>query len=261
MIKKKYLVYSICIVFMLFASFYDLKIDQYLYDPNNLFGLFFQNYVLNIIYLILPFTIMSFYRIHKKSIYLCLSFLACFYLAYPLRNYVPLNNEILKVSILAIVIMMVIAFFVKIMPLKFLKDYEKVGMLFCLLLLTSTILINIIKPFWGRVRFRQMEDITQFTAWFLPQGFTGYYSFPSGHTAMASTILCLCAIPDYVPEKRTNKKIYVILSFSFIILMGLSRMIVGAHFLSDVTAGFLVTYTLYLLLRKQFRRWEKTQWL
>ncbi|MEF9920423.1 MAG: phosphatase PAP2 family protein [Erysipelotrichaceae bacterium] len=258
--KIKYFVYAISLILMIIGGFYDLVIDQYLYDPNNLFGLFFQNHILNIILVILPFALLVFYRIHKQIGYLILTIIACIYAAYRIKNYVPLNNDIVALIVITITLFIGLYFIVKIMPIQFLKDYEKIFILFCLLLVTSTILINLIKPLWGRIRFRQMQDITQFTPWFLPQGITGYYSFPSGHTAMASTILVICAIPDYVEQQRGNKRIFNFFAFSFIVLMGFSRMIVGAHFLSDVTAGFLVTYTLYLLLRRYFRRWENTQW-
>lgn len=69
-----------------------------------------------------------------------------------------------------------------------------------------------------------------------------FKSFPSGH-AGASTVLALTAV--FAPElyKRINKSHLVLFygSIAFTILVAFARILVGAHFLSDVSMGALIT--------------------
>jgi hypothetical protein len=46
----------------------------------------------------------------------------------------------------------------------------------------ALLMAHSLKILWGRVRFRELsEPFSGFTAWYLPQGNTGNFSFPSGH--------------------------------------------------------------------------------
>ncbi|MBX2910135.1 MAG: phosphatase PAP2 family protein [Chitinophagales bacterium] len=60
-----------------------------------------------------------------------------------------------------------------------------------------------------------------------------HFSFPSGHTTAA---FCLLAIYSFYTEKKWQR----ILLFSLAILIGISRMYLLHHFLSDVVAGILL---------------------
>ncbi len=105
------------------------------------------------------------------------------------------------------------------------------------------VIIWAFKLVWGRVRFRQLEgDLSRFTPWYLPQGFTGFFSFPSGHTANATFILSVSYYLDYLPEKykKYNPLITVLLGI-WIVLVAFSRVRVGAHYLSDVLFGMAIT--------------------
>lgn len=72
---------------------------------------------------------------------------------------------------------------------KVLRQVAKVGVLLSVLLI---LVINIIKIFWGRERFRHMvAPYSSFTRWYLPQALTTnneFMSFPSGHSANSSVI-------------------------------------------------------------------------
>lgn len=95
---------------------------------------------------------------------------------------------------------------------------------------------------WGRVRFRQLEDISQFTSWYLPQGFTGYFSFPSGHTANATVISACIYYFEFIPKRFEKiKPLFCAVIAVWIPLVAISRVLVGAHYLSDVLFGGAIT--------------------
>ena len=121
------------------------------------------------------------------------------------------------------------------------------------------ILIELIKGPVGRIRFRAMNlinDFSYFTNWYqisdakeillnssnIPKD--GFKSFPSGHTFAAGVSYVLICMP-YLFEKYNTRKwtiIWYLIPISLTGLVGLSRIVVGAHFLSDVLVGGTIAY-------------------
>ncbi len=116
------------------------------------------------------------------------------------------------------------------------KSYRNLaGIVSLLAIINPLTFVQIVKIFWGRVRFRDLTPgFTDYTPWFLPQGITGNRSFPSGHTAMGWMFLPLLIM---LIDRKTMD--YIKISFSFLIFgwgifVGLSRIVIGAHYASDV---------------------------
>ena len=90
-----------------------------------------------------------------------------------------------------------------------------------------------------------------------------FKSFPSGHAGAASVVtLTITFSPMFDSRIKKNHLIYFYFSFLFILLVSFSRILVGAHFLSDVSMGALIT-TLVLLVTneiviKQSVKFEQT---
>jgi membrane-associated phospholipid phosphatase len=114
------------------------------------------------------------------------------------------------------------------------------------------IFIQVVKYFWGRVRFRELDAaFSQFTPWYLPQGLTCFDSFPSGHAAMGWMLLALLIL-------LANKKQWVeysvfILIFLWGVTLALSRVVIGAHYASDVLFGSAVIAFWYLFFIQRDR--------
>lgn len=114
---------------------------------------------------------------------------------------------------------------------------------------TTFVVVWLIKLVWGRVRFRSMNgDYSLFTRWFIPRGFTGNYSFPSGHTSNAAVIFTSTYYLKSTRKKYLKPVMYSCLTV-WLVTVALSRVLVGAHFLSDVLCGMAITLTIVWLWR------------
>lgn len=82
------------------------------------------------------------------------------------------------------------------------------------------------------------------------------YSFPSGHSMIS--ILFFGSIIYLVNKYNIKyKKAITILLSIFIILVGLSRLYLGVHFLTDVIGGYLCGFITLIIIIMIFERVEK----
>jgi len=129
------------------------------------------------------------------------------------------------------------------------KKYRKIASIISILaIINPLLLVQLIKLFWGRVRFR---DLGNFTPWFIPLGITGNFSFPSGHAAMGWMFLPLLISVKNKEIKFPLKLTLLIGIIGWGMFVAMSRVIVGAHYCSDVlfSSGFAAVITI-LLYRK-----------
>jgi len=125
----------------------------------------------------------------------------------------------------------------------FKKDWsayrELSAVIILLFIILPLLFVQLTKVFWGRVRFRDLlPGFIDYTPWFLPQGITGNQSFPSGHTAMSFMLIpLLIPLRKMYFENHSKKLVALILIFvvtSWALFVAVSRVIVGAHYASDV---------------------------
>lgn len=116
------------------------------------------------------------------------------------------------------------------------------------------IVMNSLKTAWGRMRFREMTDpIAEFTRWYqiVPRGgFDNVYaSFPSGHSMNSAGVILLTLLPPMIPALKDKEKVLHIFVYIWCVVVGISRVFMGAHFASDVTVGILLSLTIFEVLR------------
>ena len=132
------------------------------------------------------------------------------------------------------------------------------------------IIYEIIKTGLPRPRFRLIQehiDGVDFHAWYDPiknkdeliETFgiysDNFKSFPSGHTANA--ILSIAILPGLaavVPALRNKKRVLFVAGFVFGFLVLASRMVLGAHFLSDVSCGGFIASVMSAVYYKRERQ-------
>lgn len=136
------------------------------------------------------------------------------------------------------------------------------GLIILFVLLSQTIIIEILKRFNCRPRYRYIIDGEintsgeNFASWWQFRPFSSsddyHKSWPSGHTGMAGVCLLLPLIADHIrfPFRYIRPLLYII-GLGHCLLVAFYRVRYGAHFLSDVSFALLITSLIilvYLLL-------------
>lgn len=136
--------------------------------------------------------------------------------------------------------------------------YAATALLYFLLVI---IVMNAIKTVWGRMRFREMTDpVREFTRWYQICGKgsfdNAYASFPSGHSMNSAGVILTLLLPGIIPALQEKKQLLRIGTYVWCVVVGASRVFMGAHFASDVTVGIVLSFALFdltsaLLYRKK----------
>ena len=134
------------------------------------------------------------------------------------------------------------------------RQYRTLALVIVLLAIINPLLfVNITKPTCGRVRFRDLTppDYAEYTPWFLPPGLDfDNKSFPSGHTAMGFMLIPLLIL--FRNENKVLKAVGFVTIFGWAAFVGISRIIVGAHYCSDVLFSSCVAIIVTIMLYRIF---------
>ncbi|TFF95006.1 MAG: phosphatase PAP2 family protein [Promethearchaeota archaeon] len=133
-------------------------------------------------------------------------------------------------------------------------QYHTIASVIVLLAIIHPLLfVQVVKLTWGRVRPRDvLAGEGSFTPWYVINGYTGNQSFPSGHTAMGWMLLPLLITVRDREWKDPVKIITWICIIGWGLFVGLSRIVVGAHYASDVLFSTGMASVVTILLYKKF---------
>lgn len=124
--------------------------------------------------------------------------------------------------------------------------------LLIVVIISEMIIVNIIKGIWARPRMRTIvTGENEFKHWYEINGWTNdndLKSFPSGHAANAWVGLVYMIFIPYI--KSIKMKWYIIGASVWGTCLALARVILGAHFLSDVLVGSYITIFLFIIFEK-----------
>lgn len=148
----------------------------------------------------------------------------------------------------------------------------RIAAVFLLVIFADILVVNLIKIPWGRARMRLVASDSR--AYFMPwwQAGTGlrdtlvaagvaadeFKSFPSGHTANASSLMLLCLLPQLSPKLADKQNFLFFIAFAWTILVAASRIVMGAHYLTDTTVGFAVGLAVFLSISAAILPRKKT---
>jgi len=128
------------------------------------------------------------------------------------------------------------------------KTAAKIGLI--LMIVGGIVTVWFFKIPWGRWTYRDILEAGNtalFTPWYLPQGNNGHHSFFSGHTAFSFTVIGYIL---FVKKEHAARNILLAALLLWGIIGGMSRIVVGAHFASDVLFGAGETILWFLILTK-----------
>lgn len=263
----------------------DLEIGNY-YSAN-IYAIFFEIFGESILYVMLAmaFSVIFFnvfYSIKnflKFPILILISVLIIdlyFLGAYRIFNYLT-NYFELSYNALVLIILLLISFIFAFFSIILLKNIKKelifklfwFALLIIFVALISNLTTQIIKgEIFGRMRYRAMSyinDFSYYTPWYFFNDSTisqslnylglptdAFRSFPSGHTVACSISFCLIFLPKYFEyfNTKTGRFFSLVIPIFLTSLVGLARVIAGAHFLTDVL--FAVYFVVLLTIVFEF---------
>lgn len=132
------------------------------------------------------------------------------------------------------------------------------AVLFILVILSDIVIVNIIKNVQARPRMRLImtDKSVCFLNWWesgralknslVQAGVSAeeFRSFPSGHSANASLIMLF----SLLPASGRKRNLFFMAGVIWTLSVALSRIIMGAHFLSDTAAGFAIGLAVFVTL-------------
>jgi len=130
------------------------------------------------------------------------------------------------------------------------KNAAKVGL--AVVILGGIVTVWFVKIPWGRWTYRDILEAGNaalFTPWYLPQGNNGHHSFFSGHTALSFSVLPFIL---FLKKDHSSRSIVFAALILWGIIGGMSRIVVGAHYASDVLFGAGETLLWFWFLNRKF---------
>lgn len=263
--KEKISIYGIGLVLLSIFTFTDVAISEKLYT-NNLYGRFFEVFgEIPFLFLVVFASLILYKTVVKENKFkdnflkgLYLFFIIIFSLISGTMVWVYIGDNLgykpslLIIAIVVGVLILFSNFLYKKIPEKKKKDAIRYAFIAIIYFLAVIFVMNLLKTVWGRLRLREMTDIlNEFTPWY-QRNFRGNFSnkfasFPSGHTMNSTGIVLISLLPSFIPKLKGKEKHLRFFAYFWGLNVGLSRIIVGAHFASDIIAGFMLSILLFNL--------------
>lgn len=297
MINKKYfsIFVGVLLVGFIIGTFFDYQISTALFNKNNGFGIFFAAFGEWPGYAMLAFlggyTFMLALKYYRKNIggiglmagsvvaFGCASFFlgkAIFSV-----NAYNMENQTFKLGLLFGTLLMIppllagLFFGRKVQN----KELWKISFFSLLAIAVAIGIITIVKRIPHRPRFRLVvsNDDVDFYPWYIINKDYDHFindlglfkedfkSFPSGHVGISSAMFLAVYIPMLLEMKKPEKlkNIFFFVSCAYILLLSYTRILVGAHYISDVCGGGIISLAIFLVLifviDKQARAFEEEQ--
>lgn len=260
------------LICMVLGSFFDYGISQALFNESSVFGIFLASYgqlpgmlcfsVAGLLMIKIADKTQKIKSILSYIFGILLNVFAILGITLDPMLYIPKMSVVLSVVIALVIVLGVNVLMWNLTKGSHIEDVKKMIWLLLLAMLMQIIIINIVKIPWGRPRMRMIskEPLASFQPWWvigsemkdalmtLGVAAEEFKSFPSGHTGNATCALLLGALPLICPKLKGKETLMFSLGIAFTLLVAVSRIMMGAHFLTDVTVGFVIAFSVQLAL-------------
>lgn len=249
--------YVLAAAAMVVASFFDLKIDIALNDPSNPFAVWLYRTGEFPSRLICPIAGAVIFRCTDKKAVAAIGAALCLggsaYMGYYIGKHFFVEEYRMAFSLLwgigfGVAALYAVRFVT--VPDEFKRPLFTAAVIGVGVMTAQLLTVDIMKNLWGRVRFRDLlssGSCDGFTAWFVINGKNGNKSFPSGHTAGAGMSYLLMLLPFIDKKREKYRAVYFWCPFIYTSAVALTRLVMGAHYLSDVTVGGVIAFSCVLV--------------
>ncbi len=262
-----YFFYITAIAALIAAAFCDLQLDVLLNNTENIIAVWFKNTGEIPGRLICPFAgTVLFYTYKDKFQQLAGAIITLggsAYFGYYIGKYFFMDEHRMLFSIIYGlgfgITCLIIGKFIAV-PDKHRDMLMQIAILSIIIMFVQITAVEGMKYLWGRVRFRDLlaaGSYDAFTPWYKINGINGNKSFPSGHTAYCCTMFL--TYPLCLAFEKLKKFAPFMFAFSaaYVILVAVSRLVAGAHYLTDVVVAAVIGYTLFLIVHKIYTIFTK----
>lgn len=266
---KKYrteiiVLYVLAAAAMVVASFFDLKIDIALNDPSNPFAVWLYRTGEFPSRLICPIAGAVIFRCTDKKAVAAIGAALCLggsaYMGYYIGKHFFVEEYRMAFSLLwgigfGVAALYAVRFVT--VPDEFKRPLFTAAVIGVGVMTAQLLTVDIMKNLWGRVRFRDLlssGSCDGFTAWFVINGKNGNKSFPSGHTAGAGMSYLLMLLPFIDKKREKYRAVYFWCPFIYTSAVALTRLVMGAHYLSDVAVGGVIAFSCVLVGIKVYEK-------
>lgn len=256
--------YVLAAAAMVVASFFDLKIDIALNDPSNPFAVWLYRTGEFPSRLICPIAGAVIFRCTDKKAVAAIGAALCLggsaYMGYYIGKHFFVEEYRMAFSLLwgigfGVAALYAVRFVT--VPDEFKRPLFTAAVIGVGVMTAQLLTVDIMKNLWGRVRFRDLlssGSCDGFTAWFVINGKNGNKSFPSGHTAGAGMSYLLMLLPFIDKKREKYRAVYFWCPFIYTSAVALTRLVMGAHYLSDVTVGGVIAFSCVLVGIKVYKK-------
>ncbi len=290
---KFIIIFFVLFISLLVGTFFDLEISRAIsevepgkYYSTNLFAVFFECFGEMPVYILpsLALGVLFFYlkklspmkktpKIILMTAIVIFSIALNFYGSHKLLKYYGIHVSVIKMGDLlkrlcevsmGVIFTAVWFFLASLVKEKYLKSLAICSLIVVFTACLSQALVQVIKPLFGRARYRLMNitgDFSEFTRWYeinigkkvslsqiaMGAESDGYKSFPSGHTAAAGIVFSLMSVPVLLKLDKRRSALITAAALLYVFIVAYSRILMGAHYLTDVTIGAIITLFSYVL--------------
>ena len=267
--------FLLLLIMILCGSLWDYPISKALFNPSSLFGLFFAafgEYPLALAFAVAGTLLIISRNKEKRVLSILQIILGVFFVfsSFSMATILPMLN--LNLSLLPALLIGATSVVLIIFGTAYISKESdrrtaiRIALFIVSVVILDILIVNVVKVPWGRARMRliAIDERAYFVPWWKPgtemrdtlvaMGVNGeeFKSFPSGHTADASALLMLSILPFLSRKWEGKEDILFIIGIIWTIVVGFSRIVMGAHFLSDVTVGMTIGLLVFLLCSKVF---------
>ncbi len=251
--------FGVVIAAMIAATFFDLQIDEVLNNPENIFAIWFRNTGEIPSRLICPLAGTVLFYTYKnrlqKSAGLIITIGSGAYFGYYISKYFFVEYKMIFGLVFGIgfaIVCLLTGKYINIPDNK--KDtLRQIAIIGIIVMFVQIVLIEGLKYIWGRVRFRDLieaNSFEQFTPWYKINGINANKSFPSGHTAGAAMSYMMMFLPYLSNKWKEKNQLCFWIPCIYTSVVAFTRLVMGAHYLSDVTIGGTVSFIIIIIAIK-----------